>query len=198
MSGAEKLKDKIMEEARLQAEAILKKAEDEAAALIDAAEKEAAAKREEIIEKAKLEAVEVKKRLIAVSELESRKQKLKAKQEMVDEAFSKALDKLGKLPQVEYQTILSEMIVNSITSGDEEIILRPSDKTQLSRDFIDDINKKLAAKGIKGNVRLSEESRDIKSGFILKSGDIEINNSFEAIIRMKRDEIEPDVIKMLF
>lgn len=198
MSGADKLKDKIMEEARLQAEAILKKAEDEAAALIDAAEQEAAAKRKEIIEKAKLEAVEVKKRLIAVSELESRKQKLKAKQEMVDEAFNKALDKLGNLPLVEYQTILSEMIVNSITSGNEEIILRTSDRTQFSRDFIENINKKLAAKGIKGNVKLSEESRDIKSGFILKSGDIEINNSFEAIIRMKRDEIEPDVIKMLF
>jgi len=198
MSGADKLKDKIMEEARLQAEAILKKAEDEAAGLIDAAEKEAAAKRKEIIEKAKSEAVEVKKRLIAVSELESRKLKLKAKQEMVDEAFSKALDKLGNLPLVEYQTILSEMIVNSVSSGNEEIILRPSDRTKLSQDFIEDINKKLAAKGIKGSVKLSEESRDIKSGFILKSGDIEINNSFEAIIRMERDEIEPDVIKMLF
>ena len=37
-------------------------------------------------------------------------------------------------------------------------------------------------------MKISEETRNISGGFILKSGDIEVNNSFESIIRMYRDD----------
>lgn len=198
MSGVEKLKDRILEEARLQADANTKRAQDEAADIIEAAGKEAETKRKETIEKAKREAVEVKKRLIAVAELEARKERLKAKQEIVEEAFDKTLEKLNSLPDPEYQNILSDMIVNSVGSNSVEIVLSPKDKNKLSQTFIEDINKKLVAKGVTGSVRLADETRNINGGFILKSGDMEINYSFEAIIRMKRDEIESEVINSLF
>ncbi|MFZ5985678.1 MAG: V-type ATP synthase subunit E [Bacillota bacterium] len=198
MSGVEKLKDRILEEARLQADANTKRAQDEAADIIEAAGKEAETKRKETIEKAKREAVEVKKRLIAVAELEARKERLKAKQEIVEEAFDKTLEKLNSLPDPEYQNILSDMIVNSVGSNSVEIVLSPKDKNKLSQTFIEDINKKLLAKGVTGSVRLADETRNINGGFILKSGDMEINYSFEAIIRMKRDEIESEVINSLF
>jgi len=126
----------------------------------------------------------VKKRLKAMAELEARKKKLQARQEVVDEAFNKTIE------------IISQMIVNSVESGSEEIILSPKDKQRISPGFIENINKK--QKGIDGKIKLSEETKNISGGFILKSGDIEINNSFEAIIRMKREEVEAEVIKALF
>ncbi|NLL06658.1 MAG: hypothetical protein GX270_12925 [Clostridiaceae bacterium] len=198
MSGAENIQAKILEEARLLAEANIKRAEEEAASIIRAASKEAEAKKKQIIEKAELEAVEIKKRIIAVAELEARKQKLMAKQEVVDEAFELALKKLNNLPDVEYQSILVEMITNSIETGKEEILLSLKDKQRISSGFIDELNKKLLQKGISAKMKISEETRNISGGFILKSGDIEVNNSFESIIRMYRDDIEPEVIKCLF
>jgi len=71
-------------------------------------------------------------------------------------------------------------------------------KSKLSADFISKLNKALAAAGKKGNVKLSDETRDISGGFILKSQGVEINNSFEAIIRLFRDEIEPKVAEIFF
>ena len=198
MSGAEKIQAKILEEAQLFAEANIKRAEEEAANIIRAASKEAEAKRKQIIEKAELEAVEVRKRIIAVAELEARKQKLMAKQQIVDEAFELALKKLNDLPDIEYQSILVDMISNSVETGKEEVILSSRDKQRLSPGFLDELNKKLLQRGISADLRISEETRPISGGFILKSGDIEVNNSFEAIIRMNRDDIEAEVIKSLF
>jgi len=198
MSGAEKIQAKILEEARILAEENVNRAKEEAASMIKAATKEAEAKKKQIIEKAELEAIEVKKRIIAVAELEARKQKLKAKQEVVDEAFELALKKLNNLPDTEYQSILVKMISSSAKTGKEEIILSPRDKQRLSPGFIDELNKALVNKGISANLKISDETRDIGGGFILKSGNIEFNNSFEAIIRMHRDDIESEVIKSLF
>lgn len=198
MAGVEKIQAKILEESRLLAEANIKNAEEEAASIIRAASKDSEAKRKQIIEKAELEAVEVKKRLIAIAELEARKQKLMAKQEVVDEAFKMTLTKLNNLPDIEYQSILVEMISNSVETGEEEILLSLKDKERLPPSFIDELNKKLIQKGVPANLKLSEETRNISGGFILKSGDIELNNSFESIIRMNRDDMETEVIKCLF
>ena len=198
MSGAEKIQTKILEEARLIAEANIKRAEEEAANIIKAASDEAEAKRRKIIEKAEDEAAEVKKRIVAVAELEARKQKLMAKQEVVEEAFELTLKKLNNLSDVEYESILIEMIPNSVETGREEILFSPKDKKKLSRGFIDELNKRLSQRGIPANLKISEETRNISGGFILKSGDIEINNSFESILRMNREDIESEVIKSLF
>jgi len=74
----------------------------------------------------------VKKRLKAMAELEARKKKLQARQEVVDEAFNKTIEKLNSLPDREYEEIISQMIVNSVESGSEEIILSP----RISKEFL--------------------------------------------------------------
>lgn len=198
MSGAEKIQTKIIEEARFLAEANIKRAEEEAANIISAASEEAEAKRKQIVEKAEEEAAEVKKRIIAVAELEARKQKLMAKQEVVDEAFEMTLKKLNNLPDIEYESILIEMISSSVETGHEEILFSSKDIKKLSPGFIDELNKRLSQRGIPANLKIPEETRNISGGFILKSGDIEINNSFESIIRMNREDMESEVIKSLF
>lgn len=198
MSGINKIKERILEEARLQAEETTKRAEKEASEILDSAKKDAEKKKNQIIEKAKLEAVEVKKRLKAVAELEARKQKLQAKQEVVEEAFKNTIKKLNTMPNDEYVSIITDLIVSSAQNGNEEIILSDKDKKSIPSDFEEKINQKLSSRGNAGKVTLSKETRDINGGFILKLDNIEINNSFDAIIRMKRNEIEADVINSLF
>ena len=198
MSGTEKLTGKILEEARRQAQKDIEQAKKEAADMLKSARDEAEHKRKSILEKALREAEEKKRRLIANAELDARKQRLKAKQDMLEEAFKKAVEKLNSMPVEKYREMLVEMVADSAKKGDEEIILSERDKKRLGNDFADVVNERLKSAGLEGKLILSGETRNIDGGFILRSGNVEANNSFEAIIRIKRDELEADVAKALF
>lgn len=198
MTGADKLKGKILEEAQQQAQNNIERARQKAADISSMALNEAERKRREIIEKAHAEAAEREIRIISYAELEARNQRLKAKQEVIEEAFEKAVARLKELPSDQYINILADMIVRAVSTGDEEIILSKEDKNRIGDNIVKVVNERLKASKIKGNLRLAEETRDIQGGFIMRSGDIEINNSLEAIIRMRRDKLEAEVVKMLF
>ena len=198
VEGAEKIIARILEDARLKASNNIKEAEKQASDIINAAKEEAEKKRNVIIENALKNADEMEKRAISVAELEARKIKLKAKQEIITSVFEKAITALNSLPAETYAKILCNMIISSVAKGNEEVVLSIRDKERLGKEFIDDINRKLAEKGLKGDLRLSEQTANINGGFILKSGDIEMNNSFDALIKMKRNELEPEIIKILF
>ena len=60
------------------------------------------------------------------------------------------------------------------------------------------VNAKLKENGKKGELKYSDICRETEGGFILKSGDIEINCSFSSILRMEYNKIEAEVIKVLF
>jgi len=198
MAGADKIRDRILEEARQQAQTNIQRAKEEAARIISAAKEEADKRKNAIIEGAEKEAVERAKRLVSAAELEGRKKKLQTKQEMIKLAFDKAVENLNSFPRESYREILSSMILNSIKTGREEVILSKDDISKLGDGFIDSINKKLRERGINGGLKLSDESRNITGGFILKDGSIEINNTFEALVRMMHDELETEVVKVLF
>jgi vacuolar-type H+-ATPase subunit E/Vma4 len=105
MAGAEKIVERILEEARSKAAASIEKAKKEASDIMRSAEEEARNRQKVIIDRAFEEAVERKKRLIAVGELEGRKQKLKAKQEVIEAVFKKAVEELNSLPADEYEKV---------------------------------------------------------------------------------------------
>lgn len=45
---------------------------------------------------------------------------------------------------------------------------------------------------------VSEETRDISGGFILKDGRIEVNCTFDALVRAEREQTAGEVAKLLF
>jgi len=198
MDGAEKIINKIKSDAKLQAESNIRKAQEEAIAIIKAAEEEAAEKYNNVMEKTRNEIDERRKRLISMAELEARKIKLKAKQDLIREVFSLAHRKLTSLSPEEYRNILSDMIVSINPNGNEEIIVSEEDRKKLGDSFIKIVNKKLKENQKSGEMKYSEECRETEGGFILKSGDVEINCSFSSILRMEYNKIEAEVIKVLF
>ena len=45
---------------------------------------------------------------------------------------------------------------------------------------------------------LSQETRPIQGGFILKDGNVEVNCTFETLVRLQRGEMDREVAKVLF
>ena len=132
--------------------------------------------------------------MLAIAELEGRKKRLQAKQEVLEEVFEKTLASLNTMPAKQYEQILSDMIINVVTTGMEEIVLAKKDRELL----VNNINQRLVGAGRTGSLKLSAEAGDFNGGFILKSGDVEINQSFDTVLRMQHDELETLAIKVLF
>lgn len=198
MPGIENIKEKILEDANKNAEEVRKKAQSEAISINKESMKKAEKKKEEIISSAKKDAEIVKQRLISNAQLEGKKEKYNSKQDLVNEAFDKALIELCDLPNKKYEKTLIDVILQIAETGKEEILLNVKDRKRVSGKFIEDLNKALKSKGLEGNTVLSKKTAEIKGGAVLKSGDIEINGSFESLLRMKKEFIEPEVHNILF
>ena len=94
--------------------------------------------------------------------------------------------RLENLPDAEYAKVIGGMLERLDESQGKEIIVSAKDKARLP-----DVVKE------KGYV-LSDETRDIDSGFVVKNGDIEYNYSFDAIIMVQKEEMQITAAKILF
>jgi V/A-type H+-transporting ATPase subunit E len=198
MEGMDKIKAKILQDASSEADAIVNRAKRETNEILTRAEKAAERKTREIEVKAQVEAEEAHRKIMSMSELELRKSLLAIKQEMLDLAFDSALDRLKALEGEEYEKVIAAMLEKSLQTGLQEIVVSPQDAAKFTPQFLQKLNTSLSNRAAGTELRLSAETRDIRGGFILKSQGMEINNSFEALIRLQRDEIESDIAKILF
>lgn len=198
MSGADKLKEKIISEAAGQAEKVLAEAKKRAEEIVAGAQKQADVRKKLILEQAQLQAEERRRRARTIAELDARKALLGAKEELIEDTFRQALARLGALQSAELRDVLRPMLLAAAQSGKEEIIVSAGGRELFTPEFIAAVNKALEEQGKQGGLILSDETREIQSGFILRSGEVEINNSFESILRMQRDQLEPEVAAALF
>jgi len=198
MTGAEKITERIINEAREKAKGILEEAEAKAAAMREERLAETEKERTAILEKARAEAAERKRRIRTVAQLDMRKELLGVKQELIHTAFERVLEQLQNLSVEAYQDTVYQLLMGLVRDGNEEIIIASGDEGRWNDAFLNRINQGLQEKGIPGQVRLSEERRNLRGGFVLKSRNMEINSSFESILRTVRDEMEPQVAQVLF
>lgn len=198
MTGMEKIKAKILEDSNAKASQIEEKAKLEAGVILDEASKEAEKKKNEIISKAEAESMEVYRRLLAVADLDGRKELLRAKRDVVENAFASAMAKLTELPDSEYQKLIESMVVKSAAKGCGEVIISAKDAGRIDGNFIKNINRSLSEAGIDGSVKLSDERINAAGGVVVRYGDMEVNNTFEILFEMLRPQLENDVVKILF
>jgi len=198
MNGAEKIKERILEDAKKLHDKILDEANAQARSIISEAEKEAFQKLTLMTEKAKEEAVLIKQRYKAAESMEERKNMLKVHQECIDEAFDAALRKLSDMPDDKYGLFIEGIILNNVKNEDGIIVFNDRDKKRLGEKFISEINRKLKRKGMSAVLSLAKDSLDASGGFVLRYGELEINCTLEIILDMQRPNMETEVAKILF
>lgn len=193
MEGMERIRESILAEARTQAEAIIKEAEDKVKEMEIQAEKRAEELTKNRLERAEVEAQEAQKRMLSMAELELKKQSLEAKQSIIDQAFDKALVKLNNLPEEKYAAMIVSALGSVGIKGGEELIVPPQDREKFQKGLLKKVNDKLGFE-----LKLSDEDRGIQGGFIVKVDGVEINNSFETLLRMEREKVESEIADILF
>ena len=134
--------------------------------------------------------------LLAGARMDAAKEFLTEKRKILEEVFSKAQEKLGKLPDEEYRKIMKKLMLEAVETGDEEVIIGKEEK-RIDQDFIKQVNSELG-RGSKGELRLSSEREDLGGGFILRRGKIKTNVSTEVLLAQARKELEIELAKELF
>ncbi|HBV67420.1 MAG TPA: hypothetical protein DEF04_04005 [Clostridiales bacterium] len=184
----------ILNEARHNAEASLMNADKTKNEIIDNARKEADVLKNAAAEKAVKEAESLKSRKISAAELQGRKMMLSAKQEAIRKSFQKALEKLKSMPEEKYIDFLTNQITK-VPYEDGMIILNKSDREKIGEKLIKSINDNQLKSD---KFSLSSETSNSSGGFILRSGSVEINSTFETILDSVKDELTNEVANALF
>jgi V/A-type H+-transporting ATPase subunit E len=195
---ASRLKQKIISDAEAEAEKILTEGADEAEAVLGTARAEAAKITSDFEARAEAEAKEHVRRQVSLRELEARKSVLSEKGKMIDQVFEKVLEELVRQDRDGGHALTRDLLLKAIEVGDEEIIVSGEDRKAISKAFLEGLNKQLTASGRRGEVALSEETRQIRGGFVLRRGRREVNATFETLLSMLRDDVETEVADLLF
>lgn len=194
MNGIEKIIQRIDTEAQMDIDRILGEARASAGKITARYQAQADAEKAELAAKNERMAAEREERLVSAAQMEARKTALAAKQEMVEMAYTKALESLCAMPIERYTAVLADLLVEaSAGSLDGEVVFSPEDRQRVGKAVVEKAN---AAAG--KQLVLSEETAPIKGGFLLKSKSVEVNCTFETLVRLQKAETAGAVAKKLF
>lgn len=193
MNGLEKIKQKILSDAKgvcdsLTAEAI-NKAQKIAEKNLKAAEAEAQA----ILQSGKIEAARIAENAESACESIRKRAQLEAKSEVIDGWVNAAKDRIKSLKADEYFDFIASVAVRHCSPDEGVLLMRAEDIEAMPSGFLDKINSE-----IKGGGRFSEiKAADIGAGCVLSYGDIEENCTVDALFDDKADEIKDALFAFL-
>jgi len=193
MNGIEKITQRITADAQAEIDRVLGAAKEEAAQITARMTAEADAVAAELAAKNEKSAAEHEERLVSAAQMEARKVQLAAKQEMLEKAYELALEKLCAMPAEQYVAVLADLMVKASSTGTEAVIFSAEDREKVGKAAVEKAN---AASG--KQMVLSDETQPIKGGFILKDQNVEVNCTFETLVRLQKAETAGAVAKKLF
>lgn len=192
MKGTEKIIAHIEADAQTQADAVLGEARQRCEAIKARFDDKAARLYSDRIREGVKACQDQEDSALRISRMEARKSVLSVKQEMVEKSFDLAVQQIVALPDEKYTAFLANLVKKAGPAGDEEIILNAADRARVGEALLKAVN----ADGAK--MKLSDETRDIKGGLILRRGSIETNCSVELLVELCRGELSAKLADVLF
>ena len=196
MTGLEKMKSQILDEAKSSANDIIDRAQKSAEAVKQEMRDKAEAECGRISQKADADVENIKERALSSCDLQKRKALLEAKQEVISDVLEKAYDTLLSADDETYFNMLRKMLDKFVLAQEGEICFSPEDLKRMPQGYEKEISDIAEKKG--GKLVLSKEHRNIRGGFVLIYGGIEENCTFKAMFDSKRGELSDKVHALLF
>ncbi|NIM02644.1 hypothetical protein GTN66_00600 [bacterium] len=194
----EKIIEKIIQDNDKEIKKIIDEAESRASQIVEEGRREAEKVARELTRQGEENARKVSERIVTLASLESRKRILAEKQRILGEVYQEVEKRIRNLNGRDYRELVKRIMLESCQTGEELVVVGKNDKKRIDEKLINSVNAELVKVGKKGKLKLSSEPAFIADGFILRSGKIEISNSWENILRSLREKTEDEVIKLLF
>ena len=196
MSGLDKMKARILEEAESSARDILDRAGEEADRILREAGSAADAAAAEIAAGAVRDSLERKRRAGAAADMQRKQAVLAAKQEMIREVLREAYEEILGLEAERYFGLMEKLLREYVLPEEGEICFNSRDLERMPEGFSGRIRTIAAEAG--GSLTLSETPLDTDGGFLLVYGGIEENCTLKAVFSSRREELSDQVNRMLF
>lgn len=193
---AEQVINKILADARAEAEKIRKQAEEREAAEQAKLDEQLAKFEEQTKAMADKAAADERSQRLAVARMEAAREYLAGKAALLDDVFAQARQRLQQLPDNEYRELMVRLMLAAVDSGEEEVITGKGD-ARVDQKLVTEVNDKLKGRG-RGNLKLSDEKENLGGGFILRHGRIRTNVSINVLVARARQDLEIELAKDLF
>lgn len=174
MSNLDNITNKILEDARAQAQRLIADAERQGLRRIEEQTSNARQEAEEMIEKAKEESALIKDRIQTGAEREARDLVLSAKQEVIEKVFARAKKRLAEMSDEDYRKAITRVLRTHKVEG---MVL------QLPK------GRSYEAEGV-----TVETDPTLESGFRLVTGGIRANYDYAALVDYLRESLEAEVL----
>lgn len=198
-SGVTAIANEVIGDVQKEAEAIIGAAENEAKETLRVAKEHAEKTCQVILVEADQKAEAEKRKIASVTEVELRNRLLRAKEELVDEAFQKATAKLRAFVETDDYTPYLLRLVEQIAKQMEQKVLvvevNVKDKAILTADALKKIDKKA-----KVELKLSDSTPDFIGGCKVQSedGKIVYDGTLDNRLSVLKPELRAQIAKSLF
>lgn len=196
MAGLEKIMSQILDDARGEADSMLRTVEQEVLAIEDQAKKETEKITEKIMKKSEAEVALHLQKVQSGSELAKRKELLKVKQEIIADILNKSADYLATLDTEDYFKLMERILTAYAQPEAGEICFSEKDLKRMPADFPAKAEK--IAKKNGGSLVISKETRPVANGFVLVYGMIEENCTISAMFDAKKEVLQDLLNRFLF
>lgn len=190
-STIENLTQKILDDGTEKAGAILAEAEAQAQKLVKDETEKARRQAERMLEEARGKAALAADQIVQGKRLAVRDANLEARQQVLDRVFADAEKRLDDMGDEEFFEFLCDSLSDLSMEG-ERLILPASRNISIDR-----LNQRRREEG-KPPITSGGTSSRIQGGFVLQSGGVEQNNTFETLIRYYRQELEGEILNILY
>ena len=192
MSNLNNLIDQITASSKQKATQIVADAETVAQKISADQARVADREKESILAQAQEQATRITDMTTVTQSLIVRDEGLKIKYRVMDDVFSTAIDRLNNMPEARFVAFVADSLAGRDLAGYE--ILLPQKQAGL----LPKINEALAGKGCTGTLTLGHTERAFVGGFVICKDGVEDNHIFETLVNYYRNEMEAQVLKILY
>ena len=198
MKGIDKITSRILADAEAECAVVKKESDERCAAIRAENEKKAQDEYLRLVREGVKDTEQRVQRMDRTARLEAKKSILGMKQETVSRAFDLARERIAELPERDYIAFLAREAAEAAITGQEEVIFCERDRKSVGAKAVKAANELLSARGVPGTLTLSDDTREMSGGLMLKQGGIDVNCTVDTLLDLSRGELAAQVAQVLF
>lgn len=194
MTGLETILQQIAADAQAEADELAAATAAEKAAILAEAKAQAEAAERTAITAGEEQAAQIRERAESAAQMERRNAILACKQGLIHETIEQVKQALADAPDEKYFSVLVALAGKFAAEGKAELRLNQKDLNRLPEDFAE----QLKAAAPQAELTVAKEPYDLKNGFLLVYGGIDINCTLDAVFDGAQAELSDAVSRILW